>query len=179
MSCEICCDENNKIMINGDKLYQWDINRTVVIMNAKDVEQVHFSHCEDCGTALVVETYMDENENILADIPNSLLTSPRDICVWTWKDEHTMSGLYKLHVHARPRPDNYIYEPTKILTLESVVEWVKDFIEDYALQNATNYEVLTNKPSIRGVELIGNKELEDFDIGTISIDQIDELFSEE
>ena len=177
MSCEICCDDS--IQIYGDDLYQWDIDRSVIIQNDDTIEQVHFSHCKEDGRALVVETRKDDLGNLLAYIPNSLLTSPRDIYVWTWKDEHTISGMCKLQVHARPRPDNYIYKPTDVLTLEAVVQWVKDFIEDYALQNATNYEVLINKPSIEGVELIGDRKMTEFGVVPLSFEKIDALFKED
>lgn len=177
MSCEICCDDSIKIY--GDDLYQWDIDRSVIIQNDGTIEQVHFSHCKEDGRALVVETRKDDLGNLLAYIPNSLLTSPRDIYVWTWKDEHTISGMVKLQVHARPRPDNYIYKPTDVLTLESVVQWVKDFIEDYALQNATNYEVLTNKPRIEEVELVGNKSMKELGVVPLSFDKIDALFEQD
>lgn len=176
MSCEICCDEN--IQIYGDDLFQWDIDRQVVILNDPTIQQVHFSHCKEDGRALVVEATKNENEELLAYIPNSLLTSPRNIYVWTWKDEHTISGIYRLQVHARPRPDNYIYKPTDVLTLESVVQWVKDYIQQFTIDSATNYEVLNNKPSIEGVELIGDRKMTEFGVVPLSFDKIDAIFEE-
>lgn len=177
MSCEICCDDS--IQIYGDDLYQWDVDRMVVIPNSPGIQQVHFSHCKEQGRALVVETHDDEEGNLVAYIPNSLLTSPRDIYVWTWKEEHTISGLCRLQVHARPRPDNYIYKPTDVLTLETVVDWVKEFVENWAIETATNYEVLQNKPSIEGVELIGDKKMTEFGVVPLSFDKIDALFDED
>lgn len=179
MSCEICCDGNcdDIIMINGDTLYQWDIDRTIIIFNNPDIQQAHFSHDPKCGQALVVETHTDDDK-LLAYIPNSLLTSPRDIYVWTWKDEHTLSGACKLQVHARPRPDNYIYKPTDVITLESVMQWVKDTLDEYVIENASNYEYLTNKPSIEGVELVGDKKMEEFGVVPLSFAKIDAIFEE-
>ena len=41
---------------------------------------------------------------------------------------------------------------------------------------ASNYEDLTNKPTIEDVELVGNKELDDFGMGTASYYDIAMLF---
>lgn len=175
--CETCCDE--ELQIYGDDLYQWDVDRMVVIPYDSDIEQVHFSHCKEDGRALVVETRkgdLEEESILTAYIPNSLLTSPRTIYVWTWKDEHTISGRYKLPVHPRPRPDNYIYKPSDVITLESVTQWVKDTLEEFMVVNASDYEALVNKPSIEGVELSGNLTLEDFGVIPISNDKIDSMF---
>lgn len=177
MSCEICCDDS--IHLYGDDLYQWDVDRQIIILGEEKIDQVHFSHCKEDGRALVVEAHTDEDGKTLAYVPNSLLTSPRNIYVWTWKDEHTVAGMAKLQVHARPRPDNYIYKPSDVITLESVVDWVKEFVEDYALQNATNYEILTNKPSIEGVELNGDKKMTEFGVIPLAFDKIDAMFIEE
>lgn len=169
-----CCDDG--IQIYGDDLYQWDIDRMVILPYDSDIEQVHFSHCKEDGRALVVETRKGDSGLLLAYIPNSLLTSPRDIYAWTWKNEHTESGVYKLPVHSRPKPDNYIYKPSDVLTLESVIDWVKKYVEEYSYEAATNYEALSNKPSIEGVELVGDVKLEDIGVVPLSFEQIDSIF---
>lgn len=83
--CETCCDDG--IQIYGDDLYQWDVDRMVVLPYDSDIEQVHFSHCKEDGRALVVETRkgdLGEESLLTAYIPNSLLTSPRPIYVWMY-----------------------------------------------------------------------------------------------
>lgn len=172
--CETCCDD--EIQVYGDDLYQWDIDRMVILAGDSDVQQVHFSHCKEDGRSMVVETTKGELGLLFAYIPNSLLTSPRDIYVWTWKDEHTLSGAYKLRVRPRPRPDNYIYKPSDVLSLESVIDWVKNYVEQWSVDVATNYDNLANKPSIEGVELVGDKNMSDFGVTPMPLDKIDEMF---
>lgn len=173
MSCDACCDHN--IQIYGDDLYQWDVDRQIIIVDDPTITQVHFSHCKEDGRAMVVETIEDDFGNLFAYIPNSLLTVAKDIYVWTWKDEHTISGAYKLKVYPRSRPDNYIYKPSDVITLETVVEWVKKTIEE-TVNVSTNYDSLANKPCIEGVELSGDKTMEDFGVIPLSTEEIDKLF---
>lgn len=170
MRHEACCDD---IRVYGGDLYQWDVDRQVVIKD-ENIIQVHFSHCQKDGRALVVEPAKDDEGNLLAYIPNSLLTAPMDIYAWTWNDEHTISGFYRLKVIPRPRPDNYIYKPTDVITLESVIEWVKDYVT-----HVNEYPTLNDKPSINGVELLGDMSLSDLNIEPISNETIEALFADE
>lgn len=48
-----------------------------------------------------------------------------------------------------------------------------DFI---GVATSTNYDDLENKPTINGVELVGNLTLEDIGIGTMSSEDIDNFF---
>lgn len=165
------------IQLYGNRLYQYDLKRQVYLTedDAK-ATQVHFAHIGSDEPALIVEpvTHPELNNMVLADIPNILLTSPRDIYVWTWKDDDTISS-WLLKVCPRNKPTGYVYEPTEVVTMESLKKWVEEYVKEN-VKAATSYADLRDKPSIEEVVLEGDHKLEDFGLTSIPIEDISELF---
>lgn len=163
------------IRLFGDTLYQWDLNR-MVVLDGEDAEasQVHFAHVESPDDALIVEV-KDWGGMKVADIPNCLTVLDRNIHVWTWLDDDTISGV-DIYVQGRNRPSDYAYTPTEVLTMESLKEWVRKALEDFKIQTATDYMDLKNKPSIESVELVNDRKLEEFGIEIATHERIDQIF---
>lgn len=55
------------------------------------------------------------------------------------------------------------------------LQWETEIVPVINLGGATNYNDLTNKPSINGVELVGNKTNEELLIAAISNEEIEQL----
>lgn len=80
-----------------EPLYQWDINRYVLLDEDSDV-----------NFALVGadQCYTVASENCRAKIPNELLQEGADISVWRYKDDHTLEQEY-FGVWQKPKPVDY------------------------------------------------------------------------
>lgn len=98
-------------------LYQWDtgVKANVFV----DCDFVHFSNVK-FGDSLVVAVVDGEVE-----IPNLLLMSGLDVYCWAFVN--TENSGYTTHeevlqVTKRPKPSDYVYTETEVLTIQSVVE---------------------------------------------------------
>ena len=141
-------------LIDG-KLHQWDTGRKVkVSLEGKTVSEVHFSTIA-LENALVVLPY-EENGIIVAEIPNILLQNKWDICVHvvsTTEDCERTIGKRTFGVCHRPKPEDYVYTETEVLTWESLDERIKNLekgiggadISKEDIQDAVN-EYLDNNP---------------------------------
>lgn len=80
-----------------EPLYQWDINRYVLLDEDSDV-----------NFALVGadQCYTVASEDCRAKIPNKLLQEGADISVWRYKDDHTLEQEY-FGVWQKPKPVDY------------------------------------------------------------------------
>lgn len=109
--------------------WQWDLGCKVLT----DQPYVHFAHLHD-AEALVVEAVDGE-----AEIPNILLQDSQDIYAWAYDGARVrqgckLSGGMRIPVNARPRPQGYIYEPTQVMELEELKEWVKEQIAEFTMR---------------------------------------------
>lgn len=180
-----------------DALYQWDVNRMVVLdEDDRKATRVDFIPYRSEAEPLAVETreYMGMT---VADIPNLLLQSGRDIVCYSVLEvayegeprgccECCADGGYiysetiseaRLQVVSRNRPPDYTYSPTKVIGWESMKQWVRDQIKDAGV-SGTDYDALENKPSIAGVVLEGDKALSEFGLSRASELDIDRMFDE-
>lgn len=117
-----------------EALYQWDINRRMVIED-EAINQVHFcNRTDECS--LVVECYK-ENGKIYANIPNILLQDRWDIKVYLYSNgEYTKQcGMFK--VIGRTKPTDYVYSETDVLKWDELAEEVKAEVNQ-ALRNTSN-----------------------------------------
>lgn len=160
------------IQLLGTHLYQWDLDRKVLV--DESISYVHFANRYDKENALVVQP-KDEDGLYVATIPNALLTTGEDILVWNWRGNRTIGAL-TLPVYKRNRPDDYIYEPSEVVTSEKVKEWVLEQLEQFKNQYQTDYTLLKNKPKIEGVELVGNRLINEFGITSTQNEDIDQMF---
>ena len=119
---------------NRTELYQWDLNRKVIVSD-DTVTEVHFCNkTDDCS--LVVPTYRLADANILvADIPNILLQDNWNIRCYAYCTDYTkVEALFK--VKPRTRPADYVYTETEVRT------W-NEFNERFtALENTPHAYVL-------------------------------------
>lgn len=98
------------------KVWQWDINDTVTVEGIEDISkwQVHFATVGDT-TALVIEIRQD----MTAYIPNQLVELGTAIYAYLYnvREERAYTETAVLiPVNARPKPSDYISEPTDVLT---------------------------------------------------------------
>lgn len=98
------------------KVWQWDINDTVTVEGIEDISewQVHFATVGDT-TALVIEIHQD----MTAYIPNQFVELGTAIYAYLYnvREERAYTETAVLiPVNARPKPSDYISEPTDVLT---------------------------------------------------------------
>lgn len=165
-------------------LYQWDIDRKIIITGAALEQEVHFA-TKDLDEALVVKP-KEENGSLTCNIPNILLQDTKDIVIYLYDGHKTFfSKTYK--IIARKKPADYVYNETEILTYEKLAKELKEMIvtrangigysnsklslysdgKEIASTNIVtdDYRPLQYKPSINNIVLEGNKTANDYNIG--------------
>ena len=90
------------IEIVGNELYQWDTGRVAQITGI-EVEYVHFANKGDSKAVIMGAV------DIHAKIPDFLLQSGKQLCVYAVKDGITVESK-TFYVKHRERPENYVYE---------------------------------------------------------------------
>lgn len=108
------------IRLNGDKLMQYDLNRTIEIIprGNRVVRDVTFYK----GREPYVVLHRDEDGNIIADIPNTLLRDHGTLtCVVDYTDEKGNDGRehQNFFVRKRAMPEGYEYTETNEAKLGS------------------------------------------------------------
>lgn len=156
-------------------LHQWDVGREVRVCDV-ECDQVHFAQSGGGSRALVVEPEGDEEGTERAEVPNCLLVTGASVDVWVVSGG-VVTDSKRLPVLDRPKPDDYAYTPTEVLTISSMREWVEGRIEDLGV-SPTDYRNLVNLPSIGGEVLVGDKSLADLGVVPATDEDIDELFKE-
>lgn len=114
-----------KILDGRDELFQWDINRQIIVSDAS-IDAVHFSNRTD-NSALVVEV-KDKNGLRVADIPNILLQESWDINVYGYCNGYYTKQAARIKVNPRTKPESYVYTETEVLNYNTVMEKI-DAIE--------------------------------------------------
>jgi hypothetical protein len=107
------------ISVVDGALYQWDIGRKIRIVpkQGETITNVHYNNGN------VVELSQD-GDALLAQIPNILLQSPNKITVFVVFDSADCTRTVcdrTFSVIEKPKPDDYVYEETEVLTITSVV----------------------------------------------------------
>lgn len=120
-----------------EPLYQWDINRYVLLDEDSDV-----------NFALVGadQCYTVASENCRAKIPNELLQEGADISVWRYKDDHTLEQEY-FDVSRKPKPVDYVYTDDEVKTYDSLQQKV----------NTLETKISNIKPEIEDGSITANK----------------------
>lgn len=110
-----------RIADGRDFMYQWDIDRQVVVDDPSIVE-VHFcNRTED--VSLVVEVV-----DGLANVPNILLQSSFDIHVFGYDGKATRhDAVFK--VKAKTKPSDYVYTETEIKSYEYLENKIREIEE--------------------------------------------------
>ena len=108
-----------KILDGRDELFQWDINRQIIVSDAS-IDAVHYSNRTD-DSALVVEV-KEKNGLRVADIPNILLQESWDINVYGYCDGYYTKQAARIKVNPRTKPESYVYTETEVLNYNTVME---------------------------------------------------------
>lgn len=110
-----------KLKDGRDFMYQWDIDRQVVVDDPSIVE-VHFcNRTED--VSLVVEVV-----DGLANVPNILLQSSFDMRVFGYDGKATRyDAVFK--VKAKTKPSDYVYTETEIKSYEYLENKIREIEE--------------------------------------------------
>ncbi len=119
------------IEIVGNELYQWDTGRVAQITGI-EVEYVHFANKGD--SKAVVMGAVD----IHAKIPDFLLQSGKQLCVYAVKDGITVESK-TFYVKHRERPENYVYEDDRRNYMYELVANAEEALESmwWAYQDTT------------------------------------------
>ena len=140
----------------GTPLYQWENGRRMQIfpLLGMKVNAVHFSNLGD-SEALVVEP-KEENGMIVADIPNVLLQSGRNLVVYSVNVaqdccETILESVFS--IRPRPRPSDYVYTETEVLSYVSISKRMKALEDGLDEQVASSIEeYLKENPPSGGVQ---------------------------
>lgn len=106
---------------DSKKLYQWDLNREIVIYADADV--VDFAHKNDAEAVRVKP--VNKDGVLTASIPNSLLQSSQPIVVWLVKGDQTTYGQV-LPVIPRQKPADYVETEDDALSYVALEKRVAD-----------------------------------------------------
>ena len=141
------------IVVDGEKLMQWDKGRFIRINDEATFTEVHFYKTGDT-VALVVKPTQDGDE-YLAAIPNVLLQNDKSIGVLlVYKDgdvEKVVSSASFL-VGLRAKPADYVYTETEILTYENLEKRV-EALESWGVGNAGKLLYVDNNGNISVLSL--------------------------
>lgn len=168
---------------NGlDFLYQWDVNRYVILNDIEAGTALHFTN-SDLDNAFVMASE-EKDEKVVCDIPNQILTYNKDVLIFVYDGDKTIFSR-KIHLIARAKPDDYIYEETELLNISKLSKEIQELrdsmanslkLEDNILSLNSNektlssveldrdYKKLENKPQINGIELDSNKTGEELSL---------------
>lgn len=121
------------IMIIGQDLHQWDLCRAVVYTpdNGELINEIHFANPGDIR-ALVQKVAITDGRCTI-EIPNILLQHGKPIFVWevnsTERTRHTIAETV-LHVKKRPKPSDYVYAETEVMSWRALESDIRVFMED-------------------------------------------------
>jgi hypothetical protein len=154
----------------GGRLYQWDTGRKVKVSDkCKPVSEVHFSTLGD-GNALVVLPYETENGTV-ANIPNILLQSNLGICVYVVsaaEDGESTITKRTFSVATRPKPEDYIYTETEVLSYTHLEKRIEALEGDGIAQAVADYlaknPISGTPPGGKAGQFLCKKSDKDYDI---------------
>lgn len=120
------------VSIKGGKsfLYQWDAGR-ILIAEHKNLQEVHFAHKNDAKALTVKATAA--GDAVEANVPNILLQSAEDIMVYlVFRDDNGIETrkAVKIPVIARPKPDDYLYTETEVLSYWTLSKRIDEIEEN-------------------------------------------------
>lgn len=125
------------IEIIGTELNQWDTGRSVKVTEAS---HVHFANQGDSKAVIM------ELANSQALIPNYLLQTGKQLCVYAVKDGVTIERKM-FSVKKRERPENYVYDDDHRNYIYELITSAENAVEDanLAIQNANEAADRANK----------------------------------
>lgn len=143
----------------AQELWQWDYGQKLIINGLSLPEQyeVHFCNPGDEGT----KSQLGNQSGVL--IPDEYLKTGKNIIAYIFLHDSDDDGHteYKItiKVKQRPRPTEIVPTPTQASILDEALR-VLQLYTSVSMQ----YQSLQNKPSIGGVEVDGDKTLQEYGI---------------
>lgn len=106
-------------------LTQWDMNQQLVVTGLEVDSAPNFHFCNKRTTdALVVESIMNKDGTITVNVPNILLQEGTPIVAYVYLYDDALYGrslcTVRLQVRPRPKPMDYVYTETEILTWQQL-----------------------------------------------------------
>lgn len=99
-------------------LFQWDLNQRFIVNDPLIIQAHYYVSAKE--EPLSCEVYQ-ENGLFLVDIPNKILQEAGNHRVYAYHQDSTIDVM-QFEVKARPKPADYIYSETDLITIESIVE---------------------------------------------------------
>lgn len=119
---------------NGkDYLWQWDLGRRVQLQGVPVNAKIHFSTNCDTADAYVVPSYVDEDGNVYADIPNTLLQTFGCLTAYVYQEAGqagTCHDSKRFMIREREKPADYVYTDDEAKTWEALDERIKALEEN-------------------------------------------------
>lgn len=110
-----------KLKDGRKELYQWDVG-VVVDVTDENINEVHFSNLR-YGVSFNIEV-----QNGTVTIPPEVLQSGADVFCWAFVRGENGGYTKKeqiFNVEKRPRPADYVYTPTEVLTWEALKQQIE------------------------------------------------------
>lgn len=110
-----------KLKDGRKELYQWDVG-VVVDVTDENINEVHFSNLR-YGVSFNIEV-----QNGTVTIPPEVLQSGADVFCWAFVRGENGGYTKKeqiFNVEKRPRPADYVYTPTEVLTWEALKKQIE------------------------------------------------------
>lgn len=125
-----------RIYDNRETFYQWDLNQKITSDDFRVGDEIHFGNSRS-GEAPVVKAYVYEG-TVVADVPNILLQKAQKIYAYHYiindDREYTIKETI-FNVTARPKPADYVYTETEVLTYVTLEERI-GHLEEYGVNDA-------------------------------------------
>lgn len=128
-----------KLKDGRKELYQWDVG-VVVDVTDENINEVHFSNLR-YGVSFNIEV-----QNGTVTIPPEVLQSGADVYCWAFVRGENGGYTKKeqiFNVEKRPRPADYIYEPTDVLTWEALKQQIEE-VDTALMGKVDKSDVLSN-----------------------------------
>lgn len=164
--------------------YQWDLDRRLRLEGVSPGCLVQF--CRGNGSAYTVVTF-EENGETFAKVPNAWLQNTGTFSVYICCENTYVACKHSFYIHPRPKPDDYVYTETEVLSYKSIDErmrrlesdlddQVEESVEKYLVENPIDSGLPTVTAADNGkvLTVVGGK-WEAAAIGTVSDEEIAQL----
>lgn len=127
------------IYSNRDTFWQWDTNQKISSRDLKIGDILHFYNAKQ-PNALPLKAYEFEGK-VVVDVPNILLQNATPVQVYRWVDDGTETYTieeFSFEVKQRPRPGDYVYTETEVLTFQDLDDRIKTLEEGSGTVKSVN-----------------------------------------
>lgn len=134
----------------GGELWQWDTGRQIDCASLQAGTKVQFAYSDTQTLSTAVKTADGAN---VADVPNQLLLRSGALMVYAYATEADGVSYTKyavrLNVQARPKPDDYVYTPTEVQSLQAIRDEIGD-LADLETEDKSSLVAAINEAAASG-----------------------------